>query len=183
MTYRAPLYALAACSLAACGGSYGSNNTPELPATTDNAATLASAVARANSTDGTQAFQAFRRANAHVGLWGVTAEDCPDGALYVAPGRIVDPLANRACRFGDFAREEVSGGITVGINAECPVANAEPTPDGEIPSEEVSFTFAITDDLSTANVSIAGAEAVTLTSCEVLLAPPAEDGQEEEDAE
>lgn len=182
MTYRAPLYALAACTLAACGGSYGSNNTPELPATTDNAATLASAVSRANSTDGSQAFQAFRRANAHIGLWGTEAADCPNGALNVLPSRIVDPLANRACRFGDFAREEVDGGITVGINAECPMVDAEPTADGEIPSEEVAFAFAITDDLSTANVSIAGAEPVTLTSCDVLLAPLVED-EEAEDAE
>ena len=176
---RAPLYALAACTLAACGGSYGTNRAPELPATTDNAAAPASAVSRATSTDGTQAFQAFRRTNAHIGLWGATAEDCPAGALNVAPGRIVDPLSNRACRFGDFAREETDEGITVGINAECPVVGAEPSPDGEVPSEEVAFIFAISNDLTTANISIAGADATTLTSCEALLAPPAEEEEAE----
>ena len=43
MRHRAPLFLLASLTLAACGGSFGSSNAPELPPTTDNARALASA--------------------------------------------------------------------------------------------------------------------------------------------
>lgn len=180
MTYRAPLIGLAGLALAACGGSYGSSNMPEMPSTTENAATLASAFSRANSTNGTVAFQAYKRQNAHVARWAADADGCADDFIDIIPGRVVQSEENRACQFDDVELEEVSGGINVSFLATCPQAGAEPNAEGEVPTEEVSFQMAVTDDLSTANMSVNAGDVETLTACEVLLAPEPEEEEEGE---
>ena len=184
MIQRATLIAIAALGLSACGGSIGTNSLPEISVPTANAAALASAFSRAKATDGTVAFQAYRRQNAFVARWAADADACITDYTYIVPGRVTQGFENRVCQFGtgedELLRQDIDGGMAFAFTATCPQVGAEAGPDGNVPTEFVAFQISVTDDLSTANLVLDEGEVETLTDCELLLAPVEEETEEEE---
>lgn len=164
-------------TLAACGGSFGATE-PELPSTTANAAPLASAFSEAMTSDGTAAFEQFRRDNAHLGRWAVDAAACVGDFYDVGSSRLVEGANNRACAYNGVARGDTGGSPAIGLTAVCPVVGAEPDPEGNIETEEVTYTFVYPDGIESATLDVNGT-AIAVTRCDILLAPPEPEAEEE----